>query len=290
MSGAGAWATSLRTTATTAWKSMPPGLFELVNNTSRSTAKTIPSLAGPHGDGKGIDINLNDVGVPFNTSGPLNIYPGFQHYPEQLRGRDRDASPAETSSSHTEVDMLGLWQYHRLELGPRRGRAQRGNLGQLHRVRGRQHRRRLELEHHPLERIGRLLRGQYDFDQPAAGCGCLGPDGRRYRIWAGFNGSATPNLTLDIDGNQIQQNGLPANTGQLNGSGLVIRVGRAVRRPRPSTIPDRDGFDSFSGVVGVGNQQQRGVRKRARQCPREQQRLRREPGGGRADRVVRLHG
>lgn len=83
--------------------------------------------------------------------------------------------------------------------------------------------------------------------------------------------SAASNLTLDINTNRIQQNGDPFNLGQLNGSGLVIRVGTSGARTgsggAASAIPDYEGYtdagfffqsDPGFNSVGTSNSAQNG--------------------------------
>ncbi|MCA9068258.1 MAG: right-handed parallel beta-helix repeat-containing protein, partial [Planctomycetaceae bacterium] len=58
-----------------------PGVVRFENNlvtfNGQNNINPVTGLPDVHGDGKGFDINLNDVGLPFNTSGDLNVYLGF---------------------------------------------------------------------------------------------------------------------------------------------------------------------------------------------------------------------
>lgn len=230
-----------------------PGFIELTNNIVTSNGQNNTTL-NVHGDGKGIDINLNDVGLPFSTTGGLNV---------QLRsniiqsnfGDGLEILSRANEQVFTRVEVLAYGNIIDLNLGRgvdvlNSGRAETylvfgdGSTGDGS--------NRNIIRSNGLEGFYTVNTTSVNQRQDVDALVAMVAD----TDLAGAQGARSPDLTLDINGNEIQQNGLPSNPGQLNGSGLVVRVGTsgtiAGGLGAASIIPDHEGVGFNVSTVGVG--------------------------------------
>lgn len=227
-----------------------PGAVNLVNNqiTFNGQNNTTQDV---HGDGKGIDINLNDVGLPFTTSGDLSVYLGFNVIQSNF-GDGIEVISRDNNFTSTIVQVLAYGNIVDLNLGRGVDVLTAGDTAETYIVFGDgstgDGSNRNIIRSNGLEAFYVVSTASITQSQSVDALTPLASDGSV--LFA-------PNITLDLDGNEIQDNGLPANGGQLDGSGLVIRVGTGgTDRFGYDTIPDRDGNFGFtffeSDYVGVG--------------------------------------
>ncbi len=233
-----------------------PGFIEFTNNIVTANGQNNTTL-NPHGDGKGIDINLNDVGLPSGTTGQLNAQLNFNVIQGNFGDGLEILSRADTTIVFTRVEVRAYGNIIDLNLG--RGvdvlNSGRGDTyltfgdGSTGDGTNRNIIRSNGLEGFYAVNTTSTNQRQ-DVDATAALIADTDLDN-------GIERSFTPNLILDINGNEIQENGLPSNDArQLNGSGLVIRVGTsgsfAGGTATAGIIPDHDGYGFNTSIVGVG--------------------------------------
>ncbi len=233
-----------------------PGVVNIQNNLITQNGQNNTTL-NVHGDGKGIDINLNDVIL--DTSGDFfsvitgnvierNLGDGL----EILARSDEFTSITVQVTAYQNTFDLNLGRgVDVLNAGTAEsyilfGDGTRGTGSQQNNIRS-----------NGLEGFYAVNTTSTNQRQDVNASAALLAD----TSLATFTLDRAPNLTLDVNGNEIRQNGLPQNLGQLNGSGLVIRVGTSGAifgdESEASDIPDYDGVDlpdfNDSRFNSVGN-------------------------------------
>ncbi len=224
------------------------GAINIINNTITSNGQN--NVAGnPQGDGKGIDINLNDVSTGFTATGTFSSLI-TSNIIQSNRGDGLEFSARGTFGFGISASITAYSNTIDLNLGRgvdvlNAGSAQTylifgdGTTGTGSKSNN--------IRSNGLEGFYVVNTTSLTQTQNVGASTALKADG---------SPTAAPNLTLDINGNQIKQNGLPANSAQmLNGGGLVIRVGTSGgvtgALGTASNIPDYDGVNLINPITGI---------------------------------------
>ena len=233
------------------------GFVDIVNNVITSNGQN-NTARDVHGDGKGIDINLNDFATGINAIGSLTTEIMSNVIQGNL-GDGIEAIARATVFVPVSLQMTAFRNIIDLNLG-------RGvdilNAGDAETyaifgdgVQGAGSNQNI-IRSNGLEGFYAVNTSSINQRQDVDATVAMIAD---TNLANAAERSRAPNLTLDISGNQIQQNGLPTNPGQLNGSGLVIRVGTTGSNIGSeflaSDIPDYEGVnlsDTFFPFNSVG--------------------------------------
>ncbi len=231
-----------------------PGTIDITNNIIRRNG-TANTANDPQGDGKGIDINVDDVGI-------LNVFLG-RNVITKNKGDGLEMMSRDTFQFQTGINMLAYGNIIDNNLGRGVDLLNQGDQSSSYIVFGDGTRgdgtNANNIVNNGLE--GFLVVNTTSPTQTQDVNLNTDFDNQPENLNADGDPTWDPDLVLDVNGNEIRSNGNLANQSLIppivNGSGLVMFVGTSeTNGVFYDTVPDRDGVDTNlfqGGNVGENN-------------------------------------